>query len=232
MSTYGGVAGAAIDARGNPQARNMRLVGHCPMEGRGDGMHVDLKDGYAFFAHMGDFGLGTSIVDVRDPSSPRVVNQFTVPPRSPLPQGPDRRRSAAGQLRAVQRHVRTGRPQGVRRLAADRAERDRLPADVRQGHPPDDLVRGAVRLRDRQRGRLDRPVPDHRRPLRSVQPARGRPLLDAGHARGRRRAVEPAARPVLEAASRAGARRSGLLRLVGRGAGDPGHRRQVPARRW
>lgn len=79
MSTSDTVAGAAIDARGNPQAWNMRLVGHCPMEGRGDGMHINLKDGYAFFAHMGDYGLGTSILDVRDPSAPRVVNQLPVP---------------------------------------------------------------------------------------------------------------------------------------------------------
>ena len=52
MSTSDTVAGAAIDARGNPQAWNMRLVGHCPMEGRGDGMHINLKDGYAFFRLM------------------------------------------------------------------------------------------------------------------------------------------------------------------------------------
>src|ERR1043165_5068460 len=60
MSTSDAVAGAAIGARGNPQAWRMRLVGRCPMEGRGDGMHINLKDGYAFFGHMGDFGIGTS----------------------------------------------------------------------------------------------------------------------------------------------------------------------------
>ena len=64
------VPGASVDAQGNPEARNMRLVGHCPMDGRGDGMHINLKDGYAFFAHMGDNGIGTSIVDVRDPTAP------------------------------------------------------------------------------------------------------------------------------------------------------------------
>ena len=79
MTVTGGVAGAAIDKHGNPQAKNMRLVGHCPMEGRGDGMHINLKDGYAFFGHMGDNGIGTSILDVRDPSAPRVVNQLMVP---------------------------------------------------------------------------------------------------------------------------------------------------------
>jgi hypothetical protein len=70
---------AALDAHGNPEARNMRLIGHCPMDGRGDGMHINLKDGYAFFAHMGDNGIGTSILDVRDPSSPQLVKQIPVP---------------------------------------------------------------------------------------------------------------------------------------------------------
>ncbi len=73
-------AGAALDARGELLAWNMRLVGHCPMDGRGDGMHVNLKDGYAFFAHMGDNEIGTSIVDVRDPTAPRLVKQLPVPP--------------------------------------------------------------------------------------------------------------------------------------------------------
>jgi hypothetical protein len=49
------------------------------MDGRGDGMHINLKDGYAFFAHMGDNGIGTSIVDVRDPAAPRLVKQIPVP---------------------------------------------------------------------------------------------------------------------------------------------------------
>ena len=70
---------ASVDAQGNPEARNMRLVGHCPMDWRGDGMHINLKDGYAFFAHMGDNGIGTSVVDVRDPEHPRLVKQIPVP---------------------------------------------------------------------------------------------------------------------------------------------------------
>ena len=79
MSTSDRVPGAAIDARGAPQAWNMRLLGHCPMEGRGDGMHINLKDGYAYFGHMGDFGIGTSILDVRDPTAPRLVGQLPAP---------------------------------------------------------------------------------------------------------------------------------------------------------
>src|SRR3954451_22532402 len=72
-------AGAAIGPDGNPEARNVRLVGHCPMDWRGDGMHINLKDGYAFFGHMGENGIGTSIVDVRDPTTPLLVNQIMAP---------------------------------------------------------------------------------------------------------------------------------------------------------
>ena len=78
-TTARGVPGASVDASGNPEARNMRLVGHCPMDWRGDGMHINLNDGHAYFAHMGDHGIGTSIVDVRDPESPRLVTQIPVP---------------------------------------------------------------------------------------------------------------------------------------------------------
>ncbi|MCC7372175.1 MAG: hypothetical protein IT306_27420 [Chloroflexi bacterium] len=80
MAASADTRGAALDAHGEPQARNLRLVGHCPMDGRGDGMHINLKDGHAFFAHMGENGIGTSIVDVRDPSQPRLVKQLMVPP--------------------------------------------------------------------------------------------------------------------------------------------------------
>ena len=124
MSTSDAVAGAAIDRDGNPQAWNMRLVGHCPMEGRGDGMHINLKDGYAFFGHMGDIGIGTSIVDVRDPSRAATGQPIDGPERHPLAQGPDRRRHPAGQLRAVQ-----GRRA---RRAASRSSTSRRPTEPRE----------------------------------------------------------------------------------------------------
>jgi hypothetical protein len=73
------VKGANIGPEGQPEARNMRLVGHCNMDWRGDGMHVNVKDGYAFFAHMGDHGIGTSVVDVQDPENPTLVAQVPVP---------------------------------------------------------------------------------------------------------------------------------------------------------
>ncbi len=59
---------------------NMRLVGQCDMDGTGDGMHINLKDGYAYFGHMGD--RGTSILDVRDPSRPRFVGRLPAPPNT------------------------------------------------------------------------------------------------------------------------------------------------------
>ncbi|MCC7107537.1 MAG: hypothetical protein IT307_20565 [Chloroflexi bacterium] len=70
---------ANIGPDGQPEARNMRLVGHFDMDWRGDGMHVNVTDGYAFFAHMGDNRIGTSIVDVRDPEHPTLVAQIPVP---------------------------------------------------------------------------------------------------------------------------------------------------------
>ncbi len=72
-------AGAALNARGEADASNMRLIGHNDMSGRGDCMHVNVVDGYAFVGHMGENGIGTSILDVRDPAAPRLVTQIPVP---------------------------------------------------------------------------------------------------------------------------------------------------------
>jgi hypothetical protein len=62
------------------EALNMRQVGHTNLNGHGDCMHVNLKDGFAFVAHMGESRVGTSVVDVSDPSRPRVVTQLETPP--------------------------------------------------------------------------------------------------------------------------------------------------------
>jgi len=72
--------GAALKPNGEPDARNMRLIGHNDMDGRGDCMHINVVDGYAYVAHMGENGIGTSILDVHDPAAPRLVNQLMVPP--------------------------------------------------------------------------------------------------------------------------------------------------------
>src|SRR5215831_17315472 len=61
-------------------ARNMRLVGQTDLNGHGDCMHINVKDGFAFVAHMGESRVGTSVVDVSDPRAPRVVAQLETPP--------------------------------------------------------------------------------------------------------------------------------------------------------
>jgi len=63
-----------------PDAWNMRLVGQTDLNGHGDCMHVNLKDQFAFVAHMGESRVGTSVVDVSDPRQPRVVRQLETPP--------------------------------------------------------------------------------------------------------------------------------------------------------
>jgi hypothetical protein len=61
-------------------ALNMRLVGQTDLNGHGDCMHVNVKDGFAFVAHMGESRVGTSVVDVSAPRHPRVVAQHTALP--------------------------------------------------------------------------------------------------------------------------------------------------------
>jgi hypothetical protein len=61
-------------------ALNMRLVGQTNLNGHGDCMHVNVKDGFAFVGHMGQSRVGTSVVDVSDPRHPRVVAQLETPP--------------------------------------------------------------------------------------------------------------------------------------------------------
>src|SRR3982074_503509 len=61
-------------------ALNMRLAGQTNLNGRGDCMHVNVKDGFAFVGHMGESRVGTSVVDVSDPRRPQVVAQLETPP--------------------------------------------------------------------------------------------------------------------------------------------------------
>jgi hypothetical protein len=66
----------------SPQADalNMRLVGQTDLNGHGDGMHVNVQDGFAYVGHMGESRVGTSVVDVSDPRQPRVVAELETPP--------------------------------------------------------------------------------------------------------------------------------------------------------
>jgi hypothetical protein len=82
VSQTTGAGGAALKPNGEPDALHMRLIGHNDMGGRGDCMHINVVDGYAYVAHMGENGIGTSILDVHDPSAPRLVKQLMVPPHT------------------------------------------------------------------------------------------------------------------------------------------------------
>jgi hypothetical protein len=57
----------------------MRQVGQTDLNGHGDCMHINVKDGFAYVGHMGESRVGTSVVDVSDPRRPRVVAQLDTP---------------------------------------------------------------------------------------------------------------------------------------------------------
>src|SRR5256886_11857837 len=61
------------------EQRGLELVGHTDLGGRGDGMQVMRNGDVLYVGHMGDFGVGTSVVDIADPSRPRVLRQIPVP---------------------------------------------------------------------------------------------------------------------------------------------------------
>jgi hypothetical protein len=58
----------------------MSVIGHIDLEGKGDGMHVEVVDGVAYLGHMGYNDLGTSIIDVSDPTRPALITQISRPP--------------------------------------------------------------------------------------------------------------------------------------------------------
>jgi hypothetical protein len=68
----------SVDRPQPDYARNMRLVGHCDQGGRPDGVQIMVHRGYAYIGHM--FSQGFSVIDVRDPKSPRAVNYLAAPP--------------------------------------------------------------------------------------------------------------------------------------------------------
>ena len=61
------------------EARGLELVGHTDLWGKGDGMQIMRSGDFLYVGHMGDFGVGTSVVDISDPAHPRVARQIAVP---------------------------------------------------------------------------------------------------------------------------------------------------------
>ena len=61
------------------ESHGLELVGHSDLDGRGDGMQIMRSGDVVYVGHMGDFGVGTSVVDISDLARPRVIRQIGVP---------------------------------------------------------------------------------------------------------------------------------------------------------
>jgi hypothetical protein len=63
-------------------ATGLRLLAHHGLGGYGDGMQVIRSGDALYVGHTGTTGMGTSILDVADPSDPVLVTQWPALPRS------------------------------------------------------------------------------------------------------------------------------------------------------
>ncbi len=61
-------------------AHNMKFLGHSDQGGRGDGVQIMVQRGHAYIGH--GFSNGISVIDVRDPRKPKVVNFIACPPNT------------------------------------------------------------------------------------------------------------------------------------------------------
>ena len=110
-------------------AHNMRLIGHSDRAGRSDGQQIMARNGYAYIGHV--CSKGFSVIDVRDPRSPKTVSYIQIR-RTPGPPPPGSRRSAAA--RARPRHVfasRNGRRAKLLQAEVRHARRPRASAGAR-----------------------------------------------------------------------------------------------------
>lgn len=62
-----------------PDIRGFSRVGHSDLAGFGDGMQVMRHGDALFVGHFGPSGMGTSILDVSDPTRPEIVRQIRAP---------------------------------------------------------------------------------------------------------------------------------------------------------
>ena len=58
-------------------AHHMKLLGHSDQGGRGDGVQIMVHRGHAYIGH--GFSNGISVIDVREPRKPKVVNFIACP---------------------------------------------------------------------------------------------------------------------------------------------------------
>ena len=65
---------AAIQAKS--ECWNMRVIGHHDLNGHGDGMQLVKHGRYVYLAHLGTSPMALSILDVVDPTEPRLITQM------------------------------------------------------------------------------------------------------------------------------------------------------------
>ncbi len=70
---------ATTDLPAAVEAHGLELVGHTDLAGAGDGMQIMRNGDVVYVGHMGDNGVGTSVVDVSDVRRPRIVRQLPAP---------------------------------------------------------------------------------------------------------------------------------------------------------
>ena len=61
-------------------AYNLKIIGHSDQGGRPDGVQLMVNKGYAITGHM--FSNGFSVIDVRDPRTPKPVKYIPAPPNT------------------------------------------------------------------------------------------------------------------------------------------------------
>lgn len=65
------------------QSHNVRLVGHSDLNGWGDAFQIQVRDGLCYVAGSGEKGHdGLTVLDVNDPSNPRVIHQIADGPEA------------------------------------------------------------------------------------------------------------------------------------------------------
>ena len=180
--------------------------------------------GVACIAHM-KAPHGTTLVDVRDPKTPRQLAHVEVPAGTH-----SHKVRAVNGLMLVNREGHGGQ-RGRRARAASasatsprRPRRARSPSGARGGaRRPSLHLRRALRLHLAGDGRLRRQHRDDPRPRRSRAAPGGRPLVDAGAVDGRRRdaVVEGPAAPLPPPDP---ARQPALRQLLARRLRHPRHR--------
>ena len=72
-----------IDAiQAKSECYNMRVIGHHDLNGHGDGMQLLKQGRYVYLAHLGTSPMALSILDVADPTDPRLITQMPHAPNT------------------------------------------------------------------------------------------------------------------------------------------------------